>query len=85
MAGAPFRIKIPLWWASATGRLTAWVSAKDVILELLRRVDVKGNVGKVFEFFGEGVATSACRISRHHHQHGHRKPAAPPASFRPMT
>ena len=58
MAGAPFRIKYPaVVGIKLTGRLTPWVSAKDVILELLRRVDVKGNVGKVFEFFGEGVAT----------------------------
>ena len=58
MAGAPFRIKYPsVVGVRLTGRLQPWVSAKDVILELLRRVDVKGNVGKVFEFCGEGVAT----------------------------
>jgi aconitate hydratase len=58
MAGAPFRIKYPQGVGiKLTGRLNAWVSAKDVILEVLRRVDVKGNVGKVFEYFGEGVAT----------------------------
>lgn len=58
MAGAPFRVKYPaVVGIRLTGRLSPWVSAKDVILELLRRVDVKGNVGKVFEFFGEGVAT----------------------------
>ena len=33
------------------------MSAKDVILELLRRVDVKGGVGRIFEYFGEGVKT----------------------------
>lgn len=58
MAGAPFRIKYPVVVGiHLTGQLSPWVSAKDVILELLRRVDVKGNVGKVFEFYGEGVAT----------------------------
>ena len=58
MAGAPFRIKYPtIVGIRLIGRLQPWISAKDVILELLRRVDVKGNVGKVFEFFGEGVAT----------------------------
>ncbi len=58
MAGAPFRIKYPkVVGIKLTGRLSPWVSAKDVILEVLRRVDVKGNVGKVFEYFGEGVAT----------------------------
>lgn len=58
MAGAPFRIKYPVVTGiKLTGKLNEWVSAKDVILEVLRRVDVKGNVGKVFEYFGEGVAT----------------------------
>ena len=58
MAGAPFRIKYPcVTGVKLTGRLNDWVSAKDVILEVLRRVDVKGNVGKVFEYFGEGVET----------------------------
>ena len=58
MAGAPFRIKYPkIVGIHLTGALKPWVSAKDVILEVLRRVDVKGNVGKVFEYFGEGVKT----------------------------
>ncbi len=56
MAGEMFRIKVPLVvGVRLTGTLPAWVSAKDVILELLRRVDVKGGVGKVFEYFGPGV------------------------------
>ncbi len=58
MAGATFRIKYPkIVGIKLTGKLNPWVSAKDVILEVLRRVDVKGNVGKVFEYFGEGVGT----------------------------
>ena len=58
MAGAPFRIKYPkIVGIELTGKLSPWVSAKDVILEVLRQVDVKGNVGKVFEYFGEGVRT----------------------------
>lgn len=58
MAGAPFRIKYPkIVGIKLTGNLSPWVSAKDVILEILRLVDVKGNVGKVFEYFGEGVKT----------------------------
>ncbi len=40
-----------------TGKLSDWVSAKDVILEMLRRYDVKGCVGKVVEYYGPGVAT----------------------------
>jgi len=39
------------------GALRPWVGAKDVILELLRRFTVRGGVGKVFEYFGSGVAT----------------------------
>ena len=38
-----------------TGRLNPWVSAKDIILELLKRLTVKGGVGKIFEYAGEGV------------------------------
>ncbi|NLB78192.1 MAG: aconitate hydratase [Clostridiaceae bacterium] len=58
MAGAPFRIKYPkVVGINLTGKLNSWVSAKDVILEVLRLVDVKGNVGKVLEYFGEGVGT----------------------------
>ena len=40
-----------------TGKLSPWVSAKDVILEVLRRMSVKGGVGKVIEYVGEGVKT----------------------------
>jgi len=58
MAGAPFRIKFPkVVGVKLTGQLTDWVSAKDVILEVLRRIDVKGGVGKVLEYFGPGVKT----------------------------
>lgn len=58
MAGAPFRIKYPeIVGVHLTGKLQPWVSAKDVILEVLRRIDVKGGVGKVLEYFGEGVKT----------------------------
>lgn len=39
------------------GKLSPWVSAKDVILEVLRRMSVKGGVGKVIEYCGEGVKT----------------------------
>ena len=40
-----------------TGQLPDWVSAKDVILEMLRRYDVKGCIGKIIEYYGPGVAT----------------------------
>jgi len=58
MAGMPFYLTAPrVVKVNLTGELQPWVSAKDVILELLRRLDVKGGVGKVFEFAGPGVAT----------------------------
>jgi len=58
MAGMPYRIKYPnIVGIKLTGKLSEWVSAKDAILEVLRRMDVKGGVGKVLEYFGTGVKT----------------------------
>ncbi len=58
MAGEPFHLNMPqVIGVRLTGKLTGWASAKDVILELLRRLSVKGGVGKVFEYFGPGVGT----------------------------
>jgi aconitate hydratase len=56
MAGEPFYFAVPrVVLVKLTGKLMPWVSAKDVILELLRTVTVKGGVGKIFEYGGEGV------------------------------
>ena len=58
MAGEPYYIPKPkVVRVFLTGALTGWASAKDVILELLRRRTVKGGVGRVFEYAGPGVAT----------------------------
>ncbi|MDI3279912.1 MAG: aconitate hydratase, partial [Bacillota bacterium] len=58
MGGGPFYLNMPrVLLVRLRGRLKPWVSAKDVILELLRRLTVKGGVGKVLEYGGEGVAT----------------------------
>jgi aconitate hydratase len=58
MAGHPFRLLSPrIWGVKLTGRLQPWVSAKDVILEMLRRHTVKGGVGKIIEYYGPGVET----------------------------
>jgi aconitate hydratase len=58
MAGQPFFLTMPrIVGVRLTGKLQPWVSAKDVILEMLRRLTVKGGVGKIFEYFGPGVAT----------------------------
>ncbi|MCS5711612.1 aconitate hydratase [Candidatus Berkiella aquae] len=56
MAGHPFYVKMPkVFGVKLTGSLPDWVSAKDVILEMLRRHDVKGGVGSVIEYYGPGV------------------------------
>jgi len=56
MGGAPFNLNMPkVIGVKLTGKLQPWVSSKDVILELLRMLGVKGGVGKVFEYFGPGV------------------------------
>ena len=58
MGGGAYYITYPkIVKVNLTGRLSPWVSAKDVILEVLRRMSVKGGVGKVIEYCGEGVKT----------------------------
>ena len=58
LAGQPFYLTMPeILGVRLSGRLPEWVSAKDVILELLRRLTVKGGRGKILEYFGPGVAT----------------------------
>lgn len=56
MAGIPYRLTMPsVVEVRLTGKLNHGVSAKDIILELLKRLSVKGGVGKVFEYIGDGV------------------------------
>ncbi|MBW1996935.1 MAG: aconitate hydratase [Deltaproteobacteria bacterium] len=56
MAGRPYYFPCPkVLGVNLLGRLPDWVSAKDVILEMLRRYDVKGCVGKIIEYYGPGV------------------------------
>ncbi|MFQ3295253.1 MAG: aconitate hydratase, partial [Natrialbaceae archaeon] len=58
MGGAPYYIEMPeIVNVRLEGELPAWATAKDVILELLRRLTVKGGVGKIFEYTGPGVET----------------------------
>ncbi len=58
MAGGPFYVNMPkVVCVRLNGSLKPWVTAKDVILELLRRLTVKGGVGKIFEYGGDGVKT----------------------------
>src|SRR5699024_7579298 len=57
MAGEPFHMRMPkVFGVKLTGSLPDWVSAKDVILEMLRRHGVSGGVGKIIEYYGPGVA-----------------------------
>ena len=58
MGGGAYYITYPkIVKIELVGKLRPWVSAKDVILEVLRRLSVKGGVGKVMEYVGEGVKT----------------------------
>lgn len=58
MGGGAYYISMPkMVRINLTGKLRPWVSAKDIILEVLRRMTVKGGVGKIIEYGGEGVKT----------------------------
>ena len=65
MAGEPFFLQMPkIWGIRLTGKLPDWVSAKDVILEMLRRHGVAGGVGKIVEYYGPGL-THLTAMDRH--------------------
>jgi aconitate hydratase len=56
MAGEPFYLKMPrILGVRLVGRLPDWVSAKDVILEMLRRRNVDGGIGRIIEYHGPGL------------------------------
>ena len=57
MAGQALYVTVPqVWGVELTGTLPDWVSAKDVVLEMLRRHGVSGGVGRIIEYHGEGLA-----------------------------
>ncbi len=65
MAGQPFAMTMPkIWGIRLTGKLKPWVSAKDVILEMLRRHGVDGGLGCILEYYGPGVRTLSA-MDRH--------------------
>ncbi len=65
IAGQPFYVTMPrIMGVRLTGELPDWVSAKDVILEMLRRHGVKGGLGRVIEYYGPGLA-SLSAMDRH--------------------
>src|SRR6056297_2003145 len=54
--GEPYHIRMPeIVGVKLTGKLPDWVSAKDIILEMLRRYDVKGGVNCIYEYYGDGL------------------------------
>jgi len=56
IAGEPMYLKMPeVLGVKLTGKLPDWVSAKDVVFEMLRKYDVKGCTGKIIEYYGPGV------------------------------
>ncbi len=56
MTGEPYYVKMPrIMGVELTGKLPDWVSAKDVILEMLHRHGVKGGVGRIIEYYGPGI------------------------------
>jgi aconitate hydratase len=56
IAGHPFYLTMPkIWGVKLTGKLPEWVSAKDIILEMLRQHTVKGGLGHVIEYYGPGL------------------------------
>ncbi|MBB4932192.1 aconitate hydratase [Lipingzhangella halophila] len=65
IAGRPLYIRMPqIWGVRLTGRLPEWCSAKDVILEMLRRHSVKGGLNRIIEYHGPGVDTLSA-MDRH--------------------
>jgi len=65
MAGEPFFLRMPeIWGVKLTGRLPEWVSAKDIILEMLRRHGVEGGLGRIIEYYGPGL-DSLSAMDRH--------------------
>jgi aconitate hydratase len=65
MAGEPLYLRMPeVWGVRLTGTLPDWVSAKDVILEMLRRHGVEGGFGRIIEYYGPGLA-SLSAMDRH--------------------
>ena len=58
MAGGPYFLRMPkIVGVELTGALRFGVTAKDVILEMLRRLTVRGGIGRIFEYYGSGIKT----------------------------
>ncbi len=71
MGGGPFYLKMPeILNVRLKGKLRPFVTAKDIIIEVLRRLTVKGGVGKIIEYSGTGVAELIGPGKSDHHQYG---------------
>jgi aconitate hydratase len=65
IAGQPLRLRMPeIWGVRLTGALPPWVSAKDVVLEMLRRHGVRGGLHRIIEYHGPGL-DSLTAMDRH--------------------
>jgi aconitate hydratase len=65
LAGEPFPFQMPeIWGVKLSGEVPDWVSAKDVVLEMLRRHSVSGGVGRIVEYYGPGLG-SLSAMDRH--------------------
>ncbi len=65
IAGEPVYVRMPeIWGVYLTGELPQWTSAKDVVLEMLRRHGVKGGLNRIIEYHGPGVSTLSA-MDRH--------------------
>jgi len=65
IAGEPLTIRMPeIWGVRLTGELPAWCSAKDVVLEMLRRHGTTGGTNRILEYHGPGLATLSA-MDRH--------------------
>lgn len=65
IAGEPLYVRMPeIWGVRLTGELQPWVSAKDVVLEMLRRHGVKGGLNRIIEYHGPGLANLSA-MDRH--------------------
>ena len=73
MGGGAYYITMPkMYKVNLTGKLRDFVTAKDVSLEILRILSVKGGVGAVIEWGGEGIKTLVRTGKSNDYQHGYR-------------
>jgi hypothetical protein len=83
--GEPTRLRMPVvMGVKLTGALPPWVSAKDIILEILRRHGLEGGFGRVIEYYGPGLAQLSA-MDRHVIANMGAELERPPPSFPPTS